>query len=354
MAKKKKDSDIATAQAIVDLEYGPQMSAVRDAYNKATQQYHRDLSGARQIARGIQGQAGRAIPEVQKTYDTATKGLAANNAFTDAAVAAVRPGQSSSPLSEVLQQAMARERGAAKNRIVDERAAAVSDLQKKGVEAEAGKAMAYTLAKSNLKGTRADLTQKLEDLTGLSRKALSVKVSELQKASDEAAAAGDKTIKSGVFSGLTEDELDAMSPTAIENWKKTHDASGLPKSSKGGGKKPRATSTQQLNLSDEVKSAMQFGAPFFKKTPRPKLGSTLIKGQKPTTANPDVDEIPRHSQFAVSLALDMGIDGHISRANAQRLHRLGYKVEDIEGAISATQYGSGGAHDYRKAPGRPD
>lgn len=203
-------NDIDTANALVDLEYGPQFAAVRDAYNSATTQYHRDLSGARQTARAIQGSARQADPKLRSVYNAASRGLDATNAETDAAIAAVQTG--STPLSGLLGQMMQRERGAAQNRITDEKADALAELKTKGVEAEAGRAMAYGLAKSNLKDTRKQLTQKLADLTGLRGSALSLKLSEMQAASDAASAESNKTITSGPFAGMTRAEIDALSP----------------------------------------------------------------------------------------------------------------------------------------------
>ena len=60
-----------------------------------------------------------------------------------------------------------------------------------------------------------------------------------------------------------------------------------------------------------------------------------------------------------SIALDVLIDGHVSRYNANRLHSRGLAVEDL-GLPSYTDYrkkhpgNGGGAGGYSKGSGRPD
>jgi hypothetical protein len=99
---------------------------------------------------------------------------------------------------------------------------------------------------------------------------------------------------------------------------------------------------QQVNFADEFKAALLQAntlrpaartlARAKGGNPRQILANKLMKGQAPTTSDPT--QITKFGQFATSLALDMAYDRHISRANARRLHKYGYKVSDLPGATT--------------------
>jgi hypothetical protein len=157
-------------------------------------------------------------------------------------------------------------------------------------------------------------------------------------------AAGAKTITSGPFAGYTQSDLDNMSPEAK---RKIAASSG----SKAKDKKPRATRDQVKDLSDEFQQALRDAGDYAKaKEPRSYAADEMLRGRQAGKTK-DTDpksptygqEIPyegksKFGQLATTLALDMAYDGHISRANARRLHSLGYTVDDLSGAKSYTAF----------------
>jgi len=146
-------------------------------------------------------------------------------------------------------------------------------------------------------------------------------------------ATASKRITSGPYRGLTQGQVDSMSAQELRDYEKQNEKAT------GGGEKggvKRATNDQQLQLGNQFKEALNRAADYAaadkSKRNRAATAKELMKG---TTGK---DAVPKMGQFPVSLALDMAFDGHISRANAQRLHRLGYKVSDLPGSVSFTDY----------------
>jgi hypothetical protein len=194
------------ATLLADLEYDPQINVLRDAWGQSRTQYQRDLRMARNLNRSQQQVARTAEPKIRDIYKDARGSLAEGNSFVDKALAAAGPGTPTG-LSGLINQQIARERGAARNANTAAETSARADLQSKITGAEAGKALAYTTAKSNLTSTRRDLTQKLSDLTGEKGKKLSLLLSGMvsersaanakarEKQADRDARAADKAAK---------------------------------------------------------------------------------------------------------------------------------------------------------------
>jgi hypothetical protein len=322
------------AQALVDLEFDPQFRQIRDLWGQTRSQYLNDLSAARNRARATQQVARTSQPKTAGFFDAAKKDLKGTNQTVDQAIAAVGPGTPSG-LSGLIQTAMARERGAAQNRVSTEKASALTDLEKKITGAEAGKTLAYTTAKGNLLNQRKDLTQKLQDLSGDRGNKMTALLGEMVGARSEAnaqsRAAANKRLTSGPYRGLTQGQVDSMSAQDLRDYEKQNEKD----TGKGKGK-GRATNDQIRQLSDDFKAALQFAKDYSaQKAPRPQAADDLLRGRVPKKGE-SFDPTPKFGQLPASLALDMAYDGHISRANAQRLHKLGYKVNDLTGAISYT------------------
>src|SRR5262245_31284838 len=80
------------AQALVDLEYGPQAAQIRDLWGQTRTQYLNDLSGARQTERAIKADAMAAEPKIRSIYSDARGDLEGSNSFVDQALATMAPG----------------------------------------------------------------------------------------------------------------------------------------------------------------------------------------------------------------------------------------------------------------------
>lgn len=325
MASKK---DRKTAAALIDLEYGPQFAQVRDLWGQTRSQYQRDLSGARQIAKGIQTQAAASEPKIKDIYSTGRADLRTSAGFVDKALDQIP--QTQTGLSGLLSQAMARERGAARDRNTSARTGALTELTNRASQAEAGKALAYKAAKGNLLSQRKDLTTRLADLTGQSQSKMTALLGQMSdertKTREASRAAGGKTITSGAYAGYTQAELDAMSTEEKRKIATKKDAKS--KSSKG-----RATNDQIRQLSDDFNAALN-QAKKLTDNPRPTTAAVMIAGKSPVKGDKTGTTIKKSGQLPTTLALDIAYDGHISRANAKRLHALGYSVADLTGATS--------------------
>jgi hypothetical protein len=193
-------SERRKARALIDLEYGPQYAQVRDLWNQTRSSYLNDLSKARQIETGIKVSAAAAEPRIRDIYHDARDDLKSSSGFVDRSIAAL-PAAPQTGLTALLGQQMQRERGTALNRNTGARAQALTELTNRASSAEAGKALAYRAAKSNLTSQRKDLTTRLADLTGQSGAKMTALLEDMvgqrsaanAKARDEAA----KDAKSG-------------------------------------------------------------------------------------------------------------------------------------------------------------
>ena len=325
-------SEKKRAQALVDLEFGPQAAQVRNLWGKTRAQYLNDLSGARQTERAITTAAAAADPKIRTIYHDARADLGASNSFVDKARATMAPGPETG-LTKLIGEQMARERGSALNANTAARAGALTELTNRASAAVAGKAAAYKTAKDTLTANRKDLTQQLSDLTGQKSSKMAALLGEMQgeRSAANAKARGDsnKTIMSGDFAGLTQGQVDAMSTEDRLDWINK-------KAKKSKGKDNRATNDQRLQLSNAFGEAFD-EAKNWSNLSRPQLAQLLIHGQTagkdPVTKQP-IMSVKKFGQLEASLALDMARDGHISRANAKKLHDLGYKTTDLTGATS--------------------
>jgi hypothetical protein len=129
---------------------------------------------------------------------------------------------------------------------------------------------------------------------------------------------------------------------------------GPPKKGKGGsgsgGGGNRATNVQVGAAQDGTTSALADAKSLFKSgiKDRHQLAAYLLKGSKGTTqvvydtktGKPKLNKdgtrvtkatgsLDKHDPLWTSVALDVLIDGHVSRYNANRLHSRGLKVEDL-------------------------
>jgi hypothetical protein len=321
------------AKALIDLEYGPQYNQVRDLWGQTRKQYLNDLSGARTIADSVTRTAKAADPKVRAIYGDAASDLKRTGSYVDQALEAVGPGTPTG-LSGLMDRAMQRERGSARNANTAARTGALTDLQSKITGAAAGKALAYKAAKNTLTSSRNDLTQRLADLTGQSGSKMTALLSGMEddrsKANTKTRESGNKTILSGPYRGHKQAEVDAATPDQLRQWEKQNTKT----TGKGKGKSNRTTTYRQGQYSDDINEAAGIAAQLYAGgDSRHQIAQKLLHG---TTVPPGTNKqpVPKFGQLVASAALDMAIDKHISRANADALHKRKLRVSDIRGAVS--------------------
>jgi hypothetical protein len=340
MAKKRRGinpNDLTTATAEADLKYGPEVQAVKGLIDQAREQYEGDVTAARGNAQAVQSYARQAKPGVADIYKDASG--SANAAAADVARAFGGLGAA----ADIFRAATAREQGGQRSRIAEAKAAATQSLVDRGTEAKAGEAFAVNNARSGFNKSANSLSQRLADITGESQAAIVARLGALR--TERAERAKDKTVtrigaESRAAEGAAnraaragENAADRASREKIAAANRAA-AAKRAREGKGPGGVKRATTTRIENLSADFSDALGVAA-ANKEQPRSRVAKTMITGQTPTKTTPAV---PKFDQLVASMALDMAYDGHVSRANANRLHKLGYKVSDITGATSYEDY----------------
>jgi hypothetical protein len=146
---------------------------------------------------------------------------------------------------------------------------------------------------------------------------------------------------------MTNAEVRALSPKAKQQKVDAFNAT------QGKGKSGnRRTVKEQTDLNNGFSSAVSWAARLRTQLAKPPkqggqgldpnskasrhmVAQILLQGR---VASKQGQGIPKAGQLPLTLALDSVYDGHISRNNAQRLHDLGYKVDDLNNVVTATQY----------------
>jgi hypothetical protein len=334
--KRKPSRDTTIATALGDEQYGPQVSAVQDLFRQAKRQYAGDVDAAKANAAATIA-AVRSSREPTRDIYAEAKRSAANTASEIDASVASRLG-TANPVSDTFNASIARERGTQANRVSNERAGALNELQQREVGAQAGRQLGVNQARSEYGATRDTLSQKLEDIMGQRGAKIASELGKLQNKREETATKGADIYTSGAFTGKTKAEVRAMSP---DQRQQIVDAYNADKGGKGkkGGKGYRATSEMRIGLADKFKNAVDIAQDMKQRggLSRAAVENTLRHGSTPAKGS-DQKGVPKFGDFASTLAADLAWDGYISDANVKKLHDLGYKVSDLPNAIGPAEY----------------
>jgi hypothetical protein len=339
MAKKKTKKDPyagMTADEIIastgaDLQYDPQISQIYDLFKQNARQRQSDISSAKQTAQSTIAYANAQRPTIRNIYARGGEQAASNATAVTRALGNMAPDN---PYAREI----AAELGGTKSRINEARVGALTGLTNEVVGAKAGRAAAINAARASFRENKGTLSQKLLDIKGAKGKYLANTLATLgEKAADRTAAAerADQPYSSGAFTGKTPSWVKSHPQKAQElkdAWNKlTHPGPGGPSSTAKG--KDRA-----LTFSDAVNRAASYAQKGFDQGyKRSDVTNALIQGHVLETGEKG-QPTPSFSTLAVKAAADMVFDGHISRPTAQALHQYGYKVKDIEHAISASDF----------------
>jgi hypothetical protein len=162
MAKKKKprlsnDQVIATAEG--DVQYGPQITQIRDLYTDAAHQRVSDINSAKQSAQSAVAFAHAQRPTVKAVYRRG--GQQADRTAADVNAAFGKLGADNPYGAQI-----AAEQGGARNRINESRIQALQELTERATGAKAGMALAINQARASYRQNKGTLDQKLSDLLG--------------------------------------------------------------------------------------------------------------------------------------------------------------------------------------------
>lgn len=346
MAKRRRGinpDDLTTATAEAEAKYGPEISTVRGLIDQAKAQYEGDVSAAKTNASAVRSYAHQAGPKVKQIYTRATG--AADAAGDDV----VRAFGGLGAAADVFRAATAREQGGQRGRIAEAQADARQSLIDRGTEAQAGQAMAINEARRGYRGNLTTLSDQLSDIAGQQGADIVARLGSLR--SERAERAKDKAIaRTNAESRASEGAANRASHEGIAEANRIAAAERAAAGRAPGGTK-RATQTRIEAISGEFQEALRFAKDYVdeahSKAARARAADDLVRGRVPGTdpslvskSNPkgSYGATPKFKQLVASIALDQAFDGHVSRANARKLHELGYKLSDITGATSYEDY----------------
>lgn len=340
-----------TAAARAKVKYGQQRSDLQSLLGEAGRNLQTDLVAADAASRSAQHYARASKPEIKNIYDTASRHFA--GAKQDVANSTAVSG----PVASLLSAITTREQADADQRLASSRARSLSSLNDRIQAAVAGKAYAQTAATDKYRTTVSDLQKRLRDVGDQEGSFIVSEMADIEEKNADRAAKRSDTLSTITKYGIPESEWRAMTTAQRQQVIKDFNKKSGGASTKGvGGAKP-ATRAEMRDFQGTFAKALRHINTLKadnKGKSRGELANTLIKGQRgdPTKNVADVPSIG--DQLALSMALDMAYDGHISRANARKLHAgRGIRVADVPGAVSYASWAPR-ATGYSKGKGRPD
>lgn len=316
----------ATAQN--KAKYGGQRSDLQSLLNTAATNYQSDLVAADAASRSAAHHARAAKPEVKRVYDAARAETQTASSDIDRSVAGL------SSAADPYRAIIARERGLETGRVAAAGAQALANLTDREQGAVAGKFYAQQAAKTSYRNTVSDLQQKLKDLGD-------------REGADVAATMGDILEKSAARRATSRNIRLTAGLTAAEH--RRQEAAKVKEKAKGGGFKPGTH--DDLRQFEGVLAQARQAINVLTTTGVPKKGDKAAKPKlhritdRGALAAALVEKIP--DQVALSAALDMAFDKHVSPETAKRMKaQRGVRVADMPGLTSYT--------DWYKRSRRPD
>jgi hypothetical protein len=330
--------DVTIANALGDAEYGPQVSAVQDLFRQAKRQYAGDVDAAKANAAATIAAVHSKREPTRDIYAEAKRSADNTASDIDASVAS-RLG-TPSPVSNVFNASIARERGTQANRVSNERAGALNELTQREVGATAGRQLGINQARSEYGSTRDTLSQKLGDILGARGAKVAAAMGQLANKRDEtsskSAAAGAKINKYGI----SESEWQSMSQDARQKVIRDF-AAGKGKKGKGPDWLPKGQAAAGLRQLPSLKSYAD----------KAKAGGAFVAGHagQPKLARNEAEKkigenvaAPQHPVL-LRAALDATYDGHISAYTVKSLIQAGYKPSEVARVLGVQTSG-----DYKR------
>jgi len=327
-------SDQAALEAL--LRFGPELSGLRELQLAAQQQF---TTGVRQATAGRRaiGQAITAAqPDVRAIYNRAGDRVENTNAVL---------GSSMEGAPASLQAALAQEQSGFSNRLEESRADALTDLKGRRVAAREGEHTAIRAARDEFANTLAQVMRRNLDLQRERGAFTAMRSGELRQAAQERAdqfALKEMDLTQSERNSLRSAGIDPSTGKPIPGGPLT-DGGG-----RAGGRGGRATNEKHLEWETTIEQIANTAKRYRGKMSRAEIVEKLKAGRPQQTirVDPETGEplpnpatLPAIPQFDADLrmtaALDMALDGHLSRATQRKLHRAGFSVK----RLNLTSYG---------------
>jgi hypothetical protein len=333
-AKKKRPSRWASEAALQGmLRYDPQVRALAEIQREAEGAYRTGVAQARGNADATIATIGAATPAVRGIYDQAGLDQARSASVVNHDLAGL-PG-----LSPDLQAAIGLEQQNASSRVSTGRAQALTGLQQQRVGARAGGQYATNKAHDDLVAALTKIFSQRQSLAADRGAFETLTAGQLQ---DKATARSDTLASQQASRDVTTRGQDLSHQDRVASQQ-----AAAAKAKRDG----RLTATGAPALSQEqhnaaaatVRQIARYAAKYKGKLGREQIVAKLSQGrpQQSIHTDPDTGEklpnpislpaIPAFSpDLRMTAALDVAIDGHLSRETQQRLAKAGYRDKDLD------------------------
>lgn len=323
MAKRSRNRDLSTVLAESQIKYGPQLSAVRALKGEARSTYRGDVRAAKTTAAAAVKGTKQARKPTRRNYNQALSGI--RNAYSDVQSAFANLGAGADPFRAIT----AREQGGYRARTHAAKASALHELVDRAADARAGRQFAVSNAQANRNRTIGTLDQRLSDLIGERGTYTAARLGEIgQQRADKRASRQtqlDVAREQGKQSRQT-----ARAKAKIEA--KTGTGSGA----SGGGRKKSVSDIRMFSTElNRLSTAVSQGRtdPKGRSRSRSDIATSLTSGLSAKQTGGSAISAAK-DDLALSIALDMAYDGHVSRYNQHRLHARNLKLGDFRGLVS--------------------
>jgi hypothetical protein len=315
------------------VRYGPELGALTALLKEAQRTRSEQIGSARTANAAIQSSLDLARPEARNVYTAAQRTANAQNAITAPSLAALPAGNPYSAAAAIEQSGL-------KSRLAESKAATLSELSQRRVDAAAGYAGTRRQAQRDYGKTRGQIADRglgitremgayigstIADLTGADAKA---RAEAKRIAAQLNASRGNAWISAGVDPAtgkpIPGGRLDPDAPQNQPDVKKPSKPTGADRTAAASYSKAQ----KWIERLDNPTLHKQVGS--NRKAARHAIAENLLLG------NPKAG-IPAVPRPVLSAALDMYFDGEISNNTVRLLHQLGYKVGRLPGTVTRRQ-----------------
>lgn len=326
MARKR---DLKVAKARAKVRFGPEHSTINALLGQAQGTYASDLVSADAAAQSAVHFADKSRKPTAAIFDTARS--QADAARSDVEAAFGRLGAAADPF----RAATTRGHAAAAQRTALAGARALHELTERKLEAQAGRQYARTQASTDYRKSLGSLAERLRDLGDREGAFIVEDAAKLSESRAERKADLRKT-RLGIEGSEKAASVKFGRDKELAKFKSGLTGGGG--SGLGGGKP--ATRAERRGFQSDFAKALSYAKQY---PTRAAARAELIPGGPAVTDKagkviapgaPSIDD-----QLALSAALDMRFDGHVSRANARAMKKqAGLRVADIRGATSYSDW----------------
>ncbi len=351
MARKRRPSRWASEASLqAFLRFNPEEQGLQELQRTAESGYQTAVRQARGTAQGIGAEIDRAVPAVSKTYDEA--GL--RQAMT-AGLLKQGTGQLGG-VANSIQAGIGLEQAVSGRQLNQGRATALTDLSSRKVAAKEGEAFAVNNAQSQLTSELTKLLQRKQSLRQEKGAFTALTTGQLQEAARKEAQT--LAIAEGQLEQSNRNNLRTTS-TSRDNALLKAETSRESAANKARGSRSASgaklvSPDKHLEWQTDVQQIAQKVRQYKGKLDRSAIVSKLAKGrdaksgyaypngepapdkdtpQKGTAKKPVPYKLGRVAPVAADLrmtaALDVELDGHLSRTTQKALQRAGFKVGDL-------------------------